>query len=83
MASKPNLGVVIASVLSLLALCGLAWGADSNGLISHWEFDEGMGTTAYDSAGDNDGMHLILTVMAIASTLGISTNSNSAMLISP
>jgi hypothetical protein len=55
MASKPNLSVVIASVLSLLALCGIAWGADSNGLISHWEFDEGSGTTAYDSAGDNDG----------------------------
>jgi probable HAF family extracellular repeat protein/parallel beta-helix repeat protein len=25
------------------------------GPISHWKFDEGGGTTAYDSAGDNDG----------------------------
>ncbi|MHC4911573.1 MAG: LamG-like jellyroll fold domain-containing protein [Planctomycetota bacterium] len=25
------------------------------GLVSWWEFDEGSGTTAYDSAGDNDG----------------------------
>jgi len=28
--------------------------ADS-GPIAHWKFDEGSGTTAYDSAGDNDG----------------------------
>jgi hypothetical protein len=55
MASKANFGVAIASVLSLLALCGLAWGADSNVLISHWEFDEGAGTTAYDSVGGNHG----------------------------
>jgi hypothetical protein len=24
-------------------------------LVSWWKFDEGSGTTAYDSAGDNDG----------------------------
>jgi len=24
-------------------------------LVSHWKFDEGQGTTAYDSAGNNDG----------------------------
>jgi hypothetical protein len=28
--------------------------ADPN-LVSHWKFDEGSGSTAYDSAGDNDG----------------------------
>jgi len=25
------------------------------GMVSYWKFDEGGGTTAYDSAGDNDG----------------------------
>jgi hypothetical protein len=29
-------------------------GPDAN-LVGHWRFDEGSGTTAYDSAGDNDG----------------------------
>jgi predicted outer membrane repeat protein len=27
----------------------------TQGLISHWAFDEGSGSTAYDSFGDNDG----------------------------
>jgi hypothetical protein len=54
MASKPNLSVVIAFVLSLLAVCGLAEGSDPN-LVSWWEFDEGGGSVAYDSIGDNDG----------------------------
>jgi len=48
-----------AAMLGLLALCGSAWGVESSesiqGLISHWKFDEGSGTTAYDSAGNNDG----------------------------
>jgi hypothetical protein len=26
-----------------------------SGIVSHWEFDEGGGTTAYDSVGNNDG----------------------------
>ena len=28
---------------------------DVNGLVAHWKFDEGGGTIAYDSAGDNHG----------------------------
>ena len=48
-----------AVMLGLLALWGSAWGVESSesiqGLISHWKFDEGSGTTAYDSAGNNDG----------------------------
>ncbi|MHC4346796.1 MAG: PASTA domain-containing protein, partial [Planctomycetota bacterium] len=28
---------------------------EGNGLVSHWKFDEGTGSTAYDSAGDKDG----------------------------
>jgi hypothetical protein len=27
----------------------------TDGLVAHWTFDEGSGTIAYDSAGDNDG----------------------------
>ena len=27
----------------------------SQGLVAHWKLDEGSGTTAYDSAGDDDG----------------------------
>jgi len=46
----------IMAVLGLLALCGTAWGVEPiPNLISHWKFDEGNGTTAYDSVGDNDG----------------------------
>ncbi|KPJ66746.1 MAG: hypothetical protein AMJ43_06965 [Coxiella sp. DG_40] len=41
--------------LGLLALYGPAWAIDVNDPISHWKFDEGSGTVAYDSAGDNDG----------------------------
>jgi sugar lactone lactonase YvrE len=48
-----------AVVLGGVALCGSAWGIESieqiQGLISYWKFDEGSGTTAYDSAGSNDG----------------------------
>ncbi|UCG46920.1 MAG: hypothetical protein JSU94_15640 [Phycisphaerales bacterium] len=37
--------------------CGAGQPADEpiEGLVSHWKFDEGTGTTAYDSAGDNHG----------------------------
>lgn len=28
---------------------------NQNGLVSYWNFDEGSGTTAYDSVGNNDG----------------------------
>jgi hypothetical protein len=45
-----------AVVFVVLALCGSTLVADINeGLISHWRFDEGSGTIAYDSAGTNDG----------------------------
>jgi len=51
---KMKTTVKIAAVLGLLVLCGSVWAQDS-GLIAYWEFDEGSGTTAYDSAGNNDG----------------------------
>ncbi|MHC4158358.1 MAG: LamG domain-containing protein, partial [Planctomycetota bacterium] len=41
-------------LLAVLCLVGIADAADPN-LISWWKFDEGSGTIAYDSAGDNDG----------------------------
>jgi hypothetical protein len=51
---RTNSGLVIAALLGLLALFGPAEGSDVN-LVAHWTFDEGSGTIAYDSAGDNDG----------------------------
>ena len=30
------------------------WGKDMTGLVAHWKLDEAEGTTAYDSAGNND-----------------------------
>ena len=38
----------------VLGLCGHALASDAN-LVAHWQFDEGSGTTAYDSAGSNHG----------------------------
>jgi hypothetical protein len=59
MKTRANSGLVILAVLGLLAPCGPARAAESSeqiqGIISHWKFDEGSGTTAYDSAGNNDG----------------------------
>lgn len=52
-AEKMRKAVLAVSVF--LVMCGPAWAVDSNGLISHWKFDEGEGSTAYDSSGDNDG----------------------------
>jgi len=42
------------AVLAVLCLSGAA-SAELPGPLAHWEFDEGSGSTAYDSAGDNDG----------------------------
>ncbi|MHC4498219.1 MAG: LamG domain-containing protein, partial [Planctomycetota bacterium] len=44
----------IMAVLGVLVLCGSVL-AQGSGLITHWKFDEGSGTTATDSAGDNNG----------------------------
>ncbi len=45
--------VSFVAVLGLLALGDSAYAVE--GPISHWRFDEGIETTAYDSVGDNDG----------------------------
>ncbi|MHC4889517.1 MAG: hypothetical protein ACYTEO_08660, partial [Planctomycetota bacterium] len=41
------------AVVGVLVLCGSARSVED--MVSHWKFDEGSGTTAYDSAGSNDG----------------------------
>ncbi|MHC4457062.1 MAG: LamG domain-containing protein [Planctomycetota bacterium] len=46
--------LLLVAVLWIWVLCGAVWAAE-DGLVSHWTFDEGSGTTAYDSAGDNNG----------------------------
>jgi hypothetical protein len=51
---KANLGFVMLAVMAFLALPGLGQAGDPN-LVAYWTFDEGTGTIAYDSAGDNDG----------------------------
>ena len=45
--------VCFVAVLGLLALCGSAWAVE--GMVSYWKLDEGSGTMAYDSVGDNHG----------------------------
>lgn len=47
--------VFCAGVSTLLVLCGTAWGNLKSGLVAYWTFDEGGGTIAHDSAGNNDG----------------------------
>jgi hypothetical protein len=56
MGHKSNL-VSAKGMLVVLVLCGSTLIANVNeGLISHWRFDEGSGSVAYDSAGVNDGI---------------------------
>jgi len=47
--------VKMMAVLGVLVMCGPAWADLTDGLVAHWEFDEGSGDIAYDSAGSNDG----------------------------
>ena len=56
MKTAKNISIALVAVLGLLALCGTVEGSGpTEGLISHWEFDEGQGSIAYDSAGSNNG----------------------------
>ncbi len=52
---KARTSLMIVVVLGLSVLCSSALAVDGNEPIAHWKFDEGSGTTAYDSAGDNNG----------------------------
>jgi len=53
MKAKTNLFWVVSCIL--LAASGSVTAVDGSGLVGHWKFDEGEGSIAYDSAGDNDG----------------------------
>jgi parallel beta-helix repeat protein len=46
--------IALAGIAAAFLISGQTAFADPN-LVSHWKFDEGSGTTAYDSAGGNDG----------------------------
>ena len=56
MVRQRSLNLVIVSAFALLVVCGPVSAVDVNGLVAYWALDEGSGTIAYDSAGDNDGM---------------------------
>ncbi|UCC22533.1 MAG: LamG domain-containing protein [Planctomycetota bacterium] len=56
MERQRSLNLVIVSTVVLLVVCGPASAVDVNGLVAYWSLDEGSGTIAYDSAGDNDGV---------------------------
>jgi len=47
--------LIIAAMLGLFVLCPEALAVSDSNLVAHWQFDEGSGTIAYDSAGNNDG----------------------------
>ena len=51
--TRVRMMLVFLALLGVLTLCSSAW-ADLTP-VSSWKFDEGMGTTAYDSYGNNDG----------------------------
>jgi hypothetical protein len=51
---RTNLTLAIVAGVALLGLSVSAQASDPN-LVAHWMFDEGSGTIAYDSAGNNDG----------------------------
>ncbi|UCC23448.1 MAG: LamG domain-containing protein [Planctomycetota bacterium] len=54
MVRKVNSNLVIVSALVVLVYNVPVFSGDAN-LVSHWTFDDGSGTIAYDSAGENDG----------------------------
>jgi Concanavalin A-like lectin/glucanases superfamily/PEP-CTERM motif len=52
---KKNVGLMVC-VLAIALITNVAQAQDiTTGLIAHWKLDETSGTTAYDSAGSNDG----------------------------
>ena len=47
---------IITVIFMVLIGTGSAWADLTDGLIAHWEFDEGSGTDINDSVGGNDGI---------------------------
>ena len=54
---KMEKSIKFLTVLVVFAMCGSIWAVEPNdpSLVAWWEFDEGAGTTAYDSAASNNG----------------------------
>jgi hypothetical protein len=52
-ANNMNARMIFMAVLGISSLCGPTLATE--GIVSHWKFDEGGGSIAYDSAGNNDG----------------------------
>jgi|GEM_PF-1486443 len=48
----------------------------TTGLVSHWSLDEGSGTTAYDQAGNYDGMFTGTPTWSSADPLGLEDSSS-------
>ncbi|MHC4738742.1 MAG: LamG domain-containing protein [Planctomycetota bacterium] len=55
MEKKKKTSLVIAVVFVVMVVTSSVWADLTDGLIAHWKFDEGSGSTANDSAGSNDG----------------------------
>jgi hypothetical protein len=45
----------LTTLIIVLCMASFAAAGLQDGLVAHWTFDEGSGTIAYDSAGNNDG----------------------------
>ena len=56
MAKLANLSLLALAAMIVLIGTGSAWAVLTDGLIALWKFDEGSGETAFDSAGNNDGI---------------------------
>ena len=57
MARGATLRLAIIAILAAVIGISSAWAVEpTEGLISHWEFDDGEGDIAYDSIGDNNGI---------------------------
>ena len=52
---KARMNLFIAALWGLFILCPKASAVSDSNLVAHWKFEEGSGTTAYDSAGNNHG----------------------------
>ena len=56
MARKVNLAMVIVAIMTVLVGASSARADLTDGLVAHWEFNEGVGIDVNDSAGSNHGV---------------------------
>ena len=72
--SNSVLGILVLVFLLLVAgFCSEAYAGSIDSPIAHWTFDEASGTTAYDSAGSNNGT-LVNGVARVAGKIGGALN---------